>query len=186
MSHERQLPLILTVKPTNQRNRGAVAGSVCQMKLSESSKKGSALFAVLLMTCALAVIPSAASAAGEPPQSGSYKTFTTPDGNIICALVGGTANGVTIGVARCGIKKANWAQPKACPAGWEFVFLTTTLGVKGSPSCVDNKIAPKRVLAVGKKIALRGITCSSAKKGVTCIKANGHGFFISRASYKLF
>ena len=66
------------------------------------------------------------------------------------------------------------------------LFLTTTLGVKGSPSCVDNTIAPKAVLAIGKKTSLAGITCSSAKKGVTCIKANGHGFFISRASYKLF
>ena len=156
------------------------------MNLSERSKRGPALFAILLITCALAVIPSAASASGEPPQSGSYKTFTTPDGNIICALVGGTAKGVTVGVARCAADKANWSPPKSCPAGGDFVFMTTTLGVKGSPSCVDNKIAPKRVLAVGKKISLHGITCSSAKKGVTCIKANGHGFFISRASYKLF
>jgi len=146
------------------------------MELSERLKKGSALFAILLMVCALAVIPSAASAAG------SSKTFKTPDGNIVCALVGGSG----IGAARCGIRKANWSQPKACPAGWDFVFLTTTLGVKGSPSCVDNTIAPKAVLAIGKKTSLAGITCSSAKKGVTCIKANGHGFFISRASYKLF
>ncbi len=132
------------------------------------------------MTCALAVIPSAASA------SGSSKAFKTPDGNIICTLVGGAVNGVTLGVAKCGIKKANWSQPKACPAGWGFIFMTSTIGVKGSPSCVDNTIAPKAVLAIGKKTSLAGITCSSAKKGVTCIKANGHGFFISRASYKLF
>ncbi len=132
------------------------------------------------MVAALVVVPSSASA------SGSSKAFKTPDGNIVCALVGGTANGVTLGAARCGIRKANWSPPKSCPAGWEFVFLTTTLGVKGSPSCVEGTIAPKAVLAIGKKTSLAGITCSSAKKGVTCIKANGHGFFISRASYKLF
>ena len=150
------------------------------MELSERSKKGSALFAILLIVSALAVVPGSASA------SGSSKAFKTPDGNIICTLVGGTVNGATLGAARCGIRKANWSQPKACPAGWDFVFLTTTLGVKGSPSCVDNTIAPKAVLAIGKKTSLASITCSSATKGVTCIKANGHGFFISRASYKLF
>jgi len=146
------------------------------MKPSGCTKKGSSLFAILLMVAALVVVPSSASA------SGSSKLFKTPDGNIVCALVGGSG----IGAARCGIKKASWSPPKSCPAGWHFVFLTTTLGVKGSPSCVDNTIAPKAVLAIGKKTSLAGITCSSAKKGVTCIKANEHGFFISRASYKLF
>ena len=151
------------------------------MELIERLKKGSALLPILLMVAALVVVPGSASA------SGSSKAFKTPDGNIVCTLVGGKANGVTVGAARCGIRKANWSPPKSCPAGWHFVFLTTTLGVKGSPSCVDDPIpALKAVLAIGKKTSLAGITCSSAKKGVTCIKANGHGFFISRASYKLF
>lgn len=98
----------------------------------------------------------------------------------------------SVGLARCGVKKANWKSPKACPPGWSPALIEMTLpgsDKTGSASCIEGSwgdTTTSRVLAFGKKISRGGITCASSRKGMACTKKGPHGFFISRKNYKLF
>ena len=41
-------------------------------------------------------------------------------------------------------------------------------------------------LGYGQEVSLGGITCTSAKTGMTCKNEGGHGFSVARARQKLF
>jgi hypothetical protein len=122
----------------------------------------------------------AASAAGGATRIGPHY-FQTPSGNIGCYL--------DQRAARCDIRKRSWKPtppPEPCELDYgqgiavgadhaEFVCAgDTTLG---GPS----------TLGYG-QVARRGdFRCRSGRKGVTCSHAaNGHGFFLSRESYRIF
>ena len=50
----------------------------------------------------------------------------------------------------------------------------------------DALLEVSEVLDYGGSLSYGGIACLSAKSGITCQNAEGHGFFLSRKQQKLF
>jgi hypothetical protein len=127
----------------------------------------------------------AGSALASP--SATLKGFQTPTRNIVC---GGT-NGSQAWL-RCDITsglKPKPARPKSC----EFDYGgTLTLSAKGRAriGCVSDAVLPNPpkapVLAYGKVWRHGPFRCKSARTGLTCRNKAGHGFFLSRQSWKRF
>ena len=121
--------------------------------------------------------------AGEPVVH--LAAFLTPSGNIGCTIAGG--------IARCDIEHRSWkppARPASCP---DIVDFGQGLQVGSSgPArfvCAGDTArepgAPK--LAYGSASETEGFTCSSRRDGLSCRRSSdGHGFFISIQSYRVF
>lgn len=107
--------------------------------------------------------------------------FSTPSGNISCAVLSDAA--------RCDIVERSWqppAKPADCPLDWG-----PTLGVEGTQpgrfACVSDTVyRPEVVLPYGRRVTVGSMSCDVVAEGVTCRSAAGHGFFLSRESYRLF
>jgi hypothetical protein len=137
-----------------------------------------ALTAALLSFAAIA--PAAASAA----------EFQTPSGNIACGLFDSHSTGSFV---RCDIEHRDWALPPKPkrPGCSELDFggdLEVTATGKGHFICAGDTIlhqGPR--LAYGHHRTVGRFTCTSRTSGVTCRnRRNGHGFFLSRGSYRRF
>ena len=134
------------------------------------------LFAVLLVL----IVPSAASA---------LVLFHTPSNNIGCAM----SDSKDFVEVRCDIGEHSWPLPpkphtQACR---ELDYVGgLVLNAKGKPSffCAgDTVLHQGKVLAYGHSKRVGRFTCTSKTTGVTCRnRRNGHGFFLSRASYRRF
>ena len=120
-----------------------------------------------------------------PALADEYIAFQSPTGNIHCALheYGGTTE------ARCVMREyqssfRSW--PPGCEglnrefAVWDFR--------DGQLSCSDASLTQDTnpVLPYGNAVSLGGISCVSAKTGMTCTNADGHGFSVARAKQRLF
>ncbi|HEX4435932.1 MAG TPA: DUF6636 domain-containing protein [Solirubrobacteraceae bacterium] len=111
--------------------------------------------------------------------------FLTPSGNIGCMIAGG--------VARCDIEHRSWkppARPSSCPDVVDF-GQGLEIGSSGPAQfvCAGDTSrepgAPK--LAYGSATEAEGFTCSSRRDGLSCKRSSdGHGFFISIQSYRVF
>jgi hypothetical protein len=111
--------------------------------------------------------------------------FLSPSHNIGCVLIGGSA--------RCDILHRTYhlpPRPKSCPHVVNFgqgVFVAES--GKGRIVCAGDtaRIPGSRVLAYGSSDTFGRFACTSATSGMTCTNThNGHGFFISIQSYRLF
>jgi hypothetical protein len=135
-----------------------------------------ALVVAAVVTAALAIVPSAASA--------RVKFFQSPSGNIGC-VVGG-------GIARCDILEHTWPtppKPDDCIDGDYGNGAAVVGGHPGEYVCAgDTVFSPSApVLDYGEKITKNRFTCTSKTSGMRCANRNsGHGFFISRQSVRLF
>jgi hypothetical protein len=119
-------------------------------------------------------------------QSGHARTssFNTPSGNIGCIAFGHNL--------RCDIAQKDWAAPRAqrpCHlVRGDSLEMTGT----GRPiwTCHgDTALAPRgsrRALAYGSRWHWGPFTCASRVTGLTCTNRRGHGFFLSRQSYRVF
>jgi hypothetical protein len=113
----------------------------------------------------------------------SLKSFKSPTGNIGCML--------DASYARCDIRERSWPQPPKpgnCDLDWGNA-LAVSAGRPGTIVCAGDTVfdpaAP--VLPYGQRTRQSSIVCASAESGVTCThEASGHGFFLSRDSYRLF
>jgi hypothetical protein len=140
-------------------------------------------------------------ASSPPPATGGFKSgyFQTPSGNIQCVFGYRGAADVHAFVL-CGIKsglkppppsrgprclvpnrvvvshtgRASLAGPSACPGEPEG----DAGPFGGGPS-----VSP---LGYGKTWLGGGLSCTSAVTGLTCRNKSGHGFFLSRESWRLF
>ena len=133
-----------------------------------------------LKVCAVVVaIPSMAAAQ-------DYITFQSPTGNIQCGLYRDGA-GASV---RCDMSQLTPSYTKR-PAGCEFdfgsSFALNAVG-KGILACVSDPAGGPNspVLGYGQAVSLGGISCVSAKTGMTCTNGDGHGFSISKAKQKLY
>lgn len=118
-----------------------------------------------------------------PPAAAKYKGFETPSGNIGCYVD-------TTGGARCDIAERDWRPPPR-PASCELDYgqgISVNRSGRGHFLCAgDTALGAGPVLAYGKSVSAGRYTCTSRRSGVTCRNGrSGHGFFISRASYRLF
>ncbi|HXD55779.1 MAG TPA: DUF6636 domain-containing protein [Solirubrobacteraceae bacterium] len=111
-------------------------------------------------------------------------SFRSPSGNIGCMLIGG--------VARCDIQRRDWrppARPKDCPQIVDY-GQGLEIGSSGAARFVcagDTARDPAApALAYGRTSEAGGFSCESATTGVTCRRSDGHGFFLSIQSYRIF
>jgi hypothetical protein len=120
----------------------------------------------------------------SPKTTVHLATFQTPSGNIGCMILDG--------LARCDIERRGWsppARPADCPHEVDF-GQGLEVGESGAARfvCAGDTVrepkAPK--LAYGDSTQVATITCASAETGLTCRAGDGHGFFLSIQSYKLF
>lgn len=127
---------------------------------------------------------TAAKAATETVAPKHISAFVSPSENIGCMLIGG--------LARCDIEHRSWKpppRPKQCPTIVDF-GQGIEIGASGEARFVcagdtaRDITAPK--LAYGHATEAGGFTCESATTGMTCRRGDGHGFFISIQSYRLF
>lgn len=135
---------------------------------------------LVLALCAALAIMATASASSTKHLS----SFQTPTHNIGCSLLGG--------IARCDIRHRTWKPPpapKSC-SGLDFgqgIFVGKS--GKGRFVCAgDTALNPHAaVLAYGQSDRYGRFVCQSQTIGITCTNTtNGHGFFESIQSYRLF
>jgi hypothetical protein len=119
----------------------------------------------------------------EPRRRGSGRRSAQND-------QGGGYSGSQPAWLRCDISSGLKPKPSR-PKGCEFDFAgTLTLSATGRAriGCVSDVVLPDptkaRVLAYGTSWHYGPFTCKSAKTGLSCRNSAGHGFFLSRASWK--
>lgn len=124
--------------------------------------------------------------AGAPAGADSYIGFQSPTGNIHCSIYvwGGGAE------ARCDLTALTPSYTRApadCDLDWGSSFAVNDTG-KGVLACVGDTVRDPQnpVLGYGEAVSLGGISCVSAKTGITCTNAEGHGFSVAKARQKLF
>ena len=111
--------------------------------------------------------------------------FRSPSGNIGCML--------SAGQARCDIEHRTWtppARPASCPAEVDF-GQGLEMATVGNPRFVcagDTARDPSSaVLPYGTSTIAGSFDCLSATNGMTCTRpSDGHGFFLSIQTYRLF
>lgn len=129
----------------------------------------------------------------EPPPASDTGFFKTPSGNIVCYMSG---PGADPGLVECGIVSGLDPPPPAreCTDGGpvsDRVILFAT-GRTRVPRCAGD-IGPFQGLTVGADVLeygqtreAPGVSCMSATEGLTCRNGAGHGFFLSRGSWRRF
>lgn len=131
-----------------------------------------------------------------PPAGTSWATrFRSPSGNIICAAY---TRGSPAAV-ECGIKTGLKPKPPYT-AECKRLGLDHTgdrIGIRSNggrptpPACSGDAgpfvpLRMARVLGYGKTWTGAGLSCRSAFTGMSCRNRRGHGFFLSRASWRTF
>lgn len=133
--------------------------------------------------------PSAVIAAvvlAGPAVADEYIGFQSPTGNIHCALYSWNSGAE----ARCDLREltATYRQrPAGCDLDWGSSFSVGSSGAAGL-TCHGDTVIDRRnpVLPYGEAVSLGGISCVSAKTGMTCTNAEGRGFSVAKAKQKLF
>jgi hypothetical protein len=123
---------------------------------------------------------------GGAAQADDLIGFQSPTGNIHCSIYTWERNAE----ARCDLRElipSYTTRPAACDLDWGSVFVVGRTG-KGLLACVgDTAQNPSNpVLGYGEAVSLGGISCVSAKTGMTCTNAEGHGFSVAKAKQRLF
>lgn len=128
----------------------------------------------------------AAFALASPAFADDYIGFQSPTGNIHCAMYifDGSAE------ARCDLREytpSYTRRPAGCDLDWGMAFAVGATG-KGVLACVGDTVQDRGnpVLPYGEAVSLGGISCVSAKTGMTCTNAEGHGFSVAKARQKLY
>ena len=119
-----------------------------------------------------------------PAAADNYTAFQSPTGNIHCAIHEKAGTEVN-----CDMREysPSYTLPVGCD-GLTTIFSAWDFSLKGGLSCTDANLirSDNAVLPYGEAISLGGISCVSAKTGMTCTNAAGHGFSVARARQKLF
>ena len=122
----------------------------------------------------------------SPAMADDYVSFRSPTGNIHCALYSWDSGAE----ARCDLAELTpsyTTRPAGCDLDWGQSFAVGSVG-KGVLACVGDTVRDPSspVLPYGEAVSLDGIACVSAKTGMTCTNADGHGFSVAKARQKLF
>jgi hypothetical protein len=124
--------------------------------------------------------------AAGPVAADDIVQFQSPTGNIHCAIYTWSGGAE----ARCDLRALTPTyakRPAGCELDWGSAFAVGVTG-KGVLACAgDTMIDPGNpVLPYGDAVSLGGLSCVSAKTGMTCSNAAGHGFSVAKAKQKLF
>ncbi len=119
-----------------------------------------------------------------PAAADNYIAFQSPTGNIHCAIHEKAGTEVN-----CDLREysPSYTLPVGCD-GLTIIFSAWDFSLKGGLSCTDANLirSDNAVLPYGEAISLGGISCVSAKTGITCTNASGHGFSVARGRQILF
>jgi Family of unknown function (DUF6636) len=116
-------------------------------------------------------------------------TFRTPSGNIVCQhFVAATAS------VECGIRSGlvGVRPVRKCAAGDPTTgrVVLPALGRAQRVRCAGDPgpflFRTPPVLRYGRTWRGGGISCASARTGLTCRNRSGHGFFLSRERWRMF
>ena len=133
----------------------------------------------------------------SPAKQPDFGGFRTPSGNIFCNNAYGEHANHRVYFLQCGIKSGlKPPPPRKGPhctrALWVSMVGSGHAAWSGS-TCPGHDEAQgpifelaKQMLRYGQHWSWRGMSCSSAFKGLTCHNTSGHGFFVSRANTHLF
>ena len=146
------------------------------------------LSAAPLVAALVAAAPPANSAAtgvaSVTPAKLIIKSFATPSGNIRCAAVksGGKWS------LRCDTLKRDWQPPFRECGDFGDNAGSVAMGKRKRSRfiCVSDAVDPGRVLKYGRVWDKGPFTCKSRRKGLKCYNLGGHGWFLSRETYRLF
>ncbi len=123
--------------------------------------------------------------AGTPTRVLHLIDFRSPTGNIGCVLLAGNA--------RCDIERRAWSPPRrpsSCPAVVDFGqgLQMQATGAPGFVCAGDTAREPSApILEYGQASRVGPFECVSRATGMTCTRpSDGHGFFISIQSYRIF
>ena len=138
------------------------------------------------LLASIALLAAAPAVAATPAQGGreldTLVTFNSPSRNIGCQL--------TDVRARCDISKRDWSpppKPSSCDGDFGQGLRVSRYGRRGRFMCAgDTALGGERVLADGRSLRRGRLTCTSRQSGITCRNRRGHGFRISRESYRIF
>ena len=110
--------------------------------------------------------------------------FKTPSGNIGCIYSDGPA------YLRCDIRsglKPRPPHPQDCGEDYGDSVSMNRTGRARLVCHGDTALEPSaRVVAYGATLRVGPFKCTSRTMGLTCSNASAHGWFLSRASYRLF
>jgi hypothetical protein len=138
----------------------------------------------LLLLSLLGLLVSAAPASA----AFTYKAFRTPTGNIRCAGTGDLKTGKSMNL-RCDVGRHTWTapkRPKSCGEGDYGSTLELTRRGHARFGCVSDAIDPTKLLKYGVLWKFGPFSCRVRTTGLRCRNAAGHGWFVSRTSYKRF
>lgn len=112
--------------------------------------------------------------------------FRSPTGNISCLFDVGEVTEVRCDMAQ--LNRSFTTPPEDCDLDWGDSFAVAEGDRRGQLFCHgDTVVDPEaEVLDYGSSLSFGGIACLSAKTGITCQNADGHGFSLSRKQQKLF
>jgi hypothetical protein len=128
------------------------------------------------------LVLSAALAAFAVPAVAQAGPFQSPSGNIGCYIA-------KWGV-RCDIRHRSWTPPPKpgnCELDWGQGTAVEKHGRAGIVCAGDTTLDQGPVLLYGHAISKGRFRCVSRSSGMRCVnRRNGHGFVLSRESYRLF
>jgi hypothetical protein len=132
-----------------------------------------------------AVLAGVLVAPASPGAALRTKTFRTPSKNIACAYYPASITGKA--VFRCDLFSGLKPKPaRRCDVDWTGASMAPR--GKAGPTCAGDTVydphAP--VLAYGRSWSYGGVSCTSRATGLTCRNRDGHGFFLSRQSWRVF
>ncbi len=127
-------------------------------------------------------LPTPAPAPAPTTVVTALTSFSSPTGNIRC--------GLDASYVRCDISQRSFTMPPKpadCNLDWGSGLELGTAG-QSQIVCAGDAIDGKDLrLPYGQAIRAGKLICASAEAGITCSQVgNGHGFFLSRASYRQF
>jgi hypothetical protein len=133
---------------------------------------------------AAAIVVGSIGVSGPAGAATHLRQFQTPSGNIGCVLSNrfGTE-------ARCDIGNRDWKTPKK-PASCDLDYGNGVfIGARGRAHFLcagDTALHAGPKIAYGRTVRLTPFACKVSTTGVRCTNAHGHGFSISRQSYRFF
>jgi hypothetical protein len=125
-----------------------------------------------------------------PTRPGAFdlESFQSPSGNIKCSMAHEEDGG---GWARCDVYEHSWAlppRPADCDLDWGSIATISTKDRKGTMGgCASDAAGGPDRLEYGHALRLGTVECRSSPTGMECLALRTrHGFFVSKASYRLF
>lgn len=119
----------------------------------------------------------------SPALGDGYAAFQSPTGTIHCVMSDGEGGTE----ARCDLQALShdFTRPAGgCSFGWGQAFVINERG-KGHLACEPETVMDRGnpILPYGSVVSMGGVSCVSARTGITCTNGSGNGFYIARTAW---